>query len=100
MATPLPDPLQLLQQAQLLHDATLRRHGDLLDQHADQLVRLRALDEQQHTLMQQLATLQAKLDARQDDLAAHQRDHAQHMARLDAMLAAVLDLLRRGRNGS
>src|SRR5215831_17801648 len=108
------DRLTLLERAQLLHDATVRRHGDLLDQHAEAMTHLRALAERQQALTQQLADFQTRLDARQDDLATHQRDHAAHMAaldalaadhterlaRLDAILAAVLDLLRRGRNGS
>jgi len=94
------DRLTLLERAQFLHDATLRRHGEALDQHAEQMARLHLLLARQQQMEQEVLALHAKMDARQDDLAAHQRDHAQHMARLDAILAAVLDLLRRGRNGS
>src|SRR5215471_2914642 len=108
------DRLTLLERAQLLHDATLRRHSAALDQHAEQMGRLAVLLERQQQMEQEVLALHAKMDARQDDLATHQRDHAAHMAaldalaadhaerlaRLDAILAAVLDLLRRGRNGS
>jgi len=56
------DPLErltLLERAQLLHDATLRRHGEMLDQHAGALVELRQLQERQERLMETLTQIAA-----------------------------------------
>ena len=39
MAEPFDDRLTLLERVQLLHDATLRRHGELLDRHDDSSLR-------------------------------------------------------------
>ena len=47
MDTPDVDRLTLLERAQLLHDATLRRHGDMLERHADHMAHLEILMEQQ-----------------------------------------------------
>ena len=48
MDTPDPlDRLTLLERAQLLHDATLRRHGEILDRHDEHIALLRGLMEQQ-----------------------------------------------------
>jgi len=65
----------LLEHAHVLHAATLRRHGELLDTHAAQMTLLTSL------LERQLATQQA--------LTATQ-------ARLAETLEAIKDLLRRG----
>ena len=106
------DPLTLLKRAQLLHDATLARHGDLLDSHAEQLTLLLGLEQRQQQHEAEILALLARLADRQDDLAQHQRDHAAHMARLGALIAqheehmdalrqilgAVLEMLRH-RNG-
>ena len=42
------DRLTILERAQLLHDATLRRHGEMLDQHAEQMTLLRGLLSRPH----------------------------------------------------
>ena len=55
------DRLTILERAQLLHDATLRRHGEMLDHHDEQMALLRALLERQVATQQDLATTQAKL---------------------------------------
>ena len=77
--------LTILERAQLLHDATLRRHGDMLDRHeaslanhAEHMARLDALLEQQARIMATLTEVSARLETTQQ---------------------AILDLLRRGGNG-
>jgi hypothetical protein len=64
----LHDRFTILEQAQLLHAATLRRHGDMLDkheerlaQHAEEMRLLRALLERQVQTQQDLAATQAQL---------------------------------------
>jgi hypothetical protein len=47
MDTPDFDRLTLLERAQLLHDATLRRHGKMLDHHDEQMALLQGRMEQQ-----------------------------------------------------
>lgn len=51
---PTPSPLELLQRAQFLHDATLRRHSDRLDQHATEILLLRQMAERQERMLQSL----------------------------------------------
>jgi hypothetical protein len=60
--------LTILERAQLLHDATLRRHGEMLDRHEDQLIahasemtELRRIQERQESLMETLADISARL---------------------------------------
>jgi hypothetical protein len=63
MDTPDLDRLTILERAQLLHDATLRRHGDMLDRHAEAMVELRSIQERQERLMETLAgRLSCKFD--------------------------------------
>jgi hypothetical protein len=57
----LEDRLTILERAQLLHDATLRRHGEMLDRHDEQIALLRSLLERQTQTQQDLAATQAKL---------------------------------------
>ena len=83
------DRLTLLERAQLLHDATLRRHGELMDRHADTLARhgeqmalLRAIQERQEHLMETLTGIAAQ--------------HEERMARLQQTLDAIKDMLERG----
>jgi hypothetical protein len=79
MDTPDPlDRLTLLERAQLLHDATLRRHGEILDRHDDRLARLQDLQEQQTHILLTLTEVSA---------------------RLETTLQAIRDLLDRGSNG-
>jgi hypothetical protein len=63
------DRLSILERAQLLHDATLVRHGEMLDRHEDhlarheeQLVLLRGIVERQDRLMAQLVGVSSRLE--------------------------------------
>jgi ABC-type transporter Mla subunit MlaD len=82
MDTPDLDRLTLLERAQLLHDATLRRHGELLDQHAEAMGALRGLQERQERLMETLAGIAGQ--------------HQERMDRLQQTLDAIKDMLDRG----
>jgi hypothetical protein len=107
------DPLErltILERAQLLHDATLRRHGEILDRHADAMVELRGIQEQQERLMETLTTIAAQHGAHLETLTTIAAQHgvhletlttiaAQHeerMARLQQTLDAIKDMLERG----
>ena len=70
--------LTLLERAQLLHDATLRRHSAMLDQHEARVALLEGLVEQQTRNLTVLTDVSA---------------------RLETTLQAIRDLLRRGDNG-
>jgi hypothetical protein len=117
METPDLDCLTLLERAQLLHDATLRRHGEMLDhhedarvQHAAQLARLDALAERQQQLQADLHALMAGVLSRQDTQTLRLERHAERMAALEALAAqhqermdklqqvldAIKDMLDRG----
>ena len=62
--------LTLLERAQILHDATLRRHGEMLDRHEESRIRheqqmarmLELLDQQQRMQAQLMTIHQAILD--------------------------------------
>ena len=89
MDTPDLDRLTLLERAQLLHDATLQRHGVLLDRHADLLASheanmtaLRQNQERQEHLLETLAGIAAQ--------------HQDRMDRLQQTLDAIKDMLDRG----
>ena len=82
METPDLDRLTLLERAQLLHDATLRRHGALLDQHAEVMGELRRIQERQERLMETLTGIAAQ--------------HQDRMDRLQQVLDAIKDMLDRG----
>lgn len=83
------DRLTLLERAQLLHDATLRRHGDMLEQHADTMGALRSIQERQERLLETLTTIATQHETR---LA----DHDALMLHLAQTLDAIKDLLDRG----
>ena len=61
MDTP-EDRLTILERAQLLHDATLRRHSDMLDRHAERIALLEGLMEQQIRNQTLLAEVSARLE--------------------------------------
>ena len=89
MDTPDLERLTILERAHLLHDATLRRHGELLDrldeargQHDVRLIELRHLAEGQARLLETLTAI-----------AAH---HEERMAAVQQTLAAIKDMLERG----
>ena len=82
MDTPDLDRLTILERAQLLHDATLRRHGEMLERHADAMVELRGIQERQERLMETLTTIAAQ--------------HEERMAKLQQTLDAIKDMLDRG----
>jgi len=74
--------LRPLERAQLLHDATLRRHGEMLDTHATAQAEMRLLLTRQQQMQADVLTL----------LAGHQ----ERMDRLEALMQALKDLLDRG----
>jgi hypothetical protein len=74
--------LTILERAQLLHDATLRRHSEMLDTHAEQLVALRQIQERQERLLEALGTIAGQ--------------HQERMDALQATLDAIKDMLGRG----
>jgi hypothetical protein len=82
MAEDHEDRLTILERAQLLHDATLRRHGDMLDTHAETLTVLRGIQERQARLLEPLTTIAAQ--------------HTERMTTLQQTLDALKDLLDRG----
>jgi uncharacterized protein YukE len=80
--TPDLDRLTMLERAQLLHEATLRRHGEMLDQHAEAMGELRRIQERQERLMETLTGLAAQ--------------HQDRMDKLQQTLDAIKDMLDRG----
>ncbi len=116
METPDLDRLTILERAQQLYDATMRRHGDMLDRHEDSrlqheaalarhetaMAELRSIQERQERLMETLATMlghqadrlttlettQERQERLMETLAEIQRDMRQTQD-------AILDLLRR-----
>jgi uncharacterized coiled-coil protein SlyX len=74
--------LTILERAQLLHDATLRRHGEMLDQHAEAMGELRRIQERQERLMETLTGIAAQ--------------HQDRMDKLQQTLDAIKDMLDRG----
>jgi len=85
------DRLTILERAQLLHDATLRRHGEMLDTLADRMDKLESLMDQQVTNQTALKEIAAQLTQRHDE-------HDAVMRHLAQTLDAIKDLLER-RNG-
>ena len=90
------DRLTILERATLLHDATLRRHGEMLDQlgdarvrHADHMAHLEILMEQQLANQTALRDIIERLTQRQDN-------HEAIMLRLAQTLDAIKDMLDRG----
>jgi hypothetical protein len=82
MDTPDLDRLTLLERAQILHDATLRRHGELLDQHVETMTALRQIQERQERVLETLAGIAGQ--------------HQERMDRLQQTLDAIKDMLDRG----
>jgi hypothetical protein len=82
MADDHEDRLTILERAQLLHDATLRRHGEMLDTHAAALVEVRQIQERQERLMETLTQIAAQ--------------HDERMEKLQQTLDAIKDMLDRG----
>ncbi len=89
MADDAYDRLTLLERAQQLHDATLRRHGEMLDRHETsrlrhevELVHLREIQERQERLMETLTAIAGQ--------------HEERMAKLQQTLDAIKDMLDRG----
>ena len=89
MDTPDVDRLTLLERAQLLHDATLRRHGAMLEGHADHMAHLEILMEQQIENQTALRAIAERLTQRQDQ-------HDDVMRHLAQTLDAIKDMLDRG----
>jgi hypothetical protein len=80
--------LTLLERAQQLHDATLRRHGEMLDRHED----ARAWHEDlliQH--QHEMVLLRALLEYQGQT----QRQLAETSARLEALMQRIMEILRR-----
>jgi hypothetical protein len=75
------DRLTLLERAQFLHDATLRRHGEMLDAHAEAMVELRGIQERQERLMETLTGIAAQ--------------HQERMGELHQILQAIKEMLGR-----
>ena len=90
------DRLTLLERAQLLHDATLRRHGELLEHHEERMARLEGLMEQQLRTQAVLGEIAERLVQRQDQHAERLDRHEEIMLRLTQTLNAIRDLLDRG----
>src|SRR5262245_22972588 len=96
MADDLNDRLTILERAQLLHDATLRRHGEMLDdlegervRHANHIAHLEILMTQQLETQTALREIAERLTARQDQ-------HDDIMRHLAQTLDAIKDMLDRG----
>ena len=72
METPDLERLTIVERAQLLHDATLRRHSEMLDRHEVRMAALADLATRQQRTMEMLTTLvtqmQQTLDAIKDML--------------------------------
>jgi hypothetical protein len=97
------DRLTLFERAQLLHDATLRRHGEMLDRHDDALARheaqmplLRGLIEQQASTQTALREIADRLTQQQDLHAERLARHEEVMLCLAQTLDAVRDMIDRG----
>lgn len=90
-ADPTPTPIELLQRAQLLHDSTLRRHGDMLDRQQDAIARHEEALVRHHSQLAALRTLATAQDATLQRVVALQ-------VQLTTTLQAIKDLLER-RNG-
>ncbi len=56
------DRLTFLERAQLLHDATLRRHGDILARHEERLAHLETLMETQAQILLTLTEVHLRLE--------------------------------------
>ena len=90
------DRLTLLERAQLLHDATLRRHGEILDRHDEHLALLRGLMEQQARTQTALSEIAERLTQQQDLYAERLARQEEVMLRLAQTLDAIRDMLDRG----
>jgi hypothetical protein len=99
MPDDLDDRLDLLARAQETLARTLRLHADVLATHADahreHRERMAKLEDNHQVLLDLLAASEQRLEQQRQMLA----NHADHMARLDALLQAIKDLVERWRNG-
>jgi outer membrane protein TolC len=77
--------LSSLERAEFLHASTLRRHGDMLEQHDARMSALERLIADQQRMQQQLLDVSTRLTASQE--------------RLDTILQAIKDQLNRPPNG-
>jgi hypothetical protein len=100
---PEADRLTVLEQAQQLHDETLRRHGEWLLRQAQLLDSLAAIAQQHDARLAALEHMIQQHDARLavlNDLAARHdvrmAQQAEQMARLQQILEAIRDMLDRG----
>lgn len=84
--------LTILERAQLLHDSTLRRHGDMLDRQMDAIARHEEALLRHHSQLAALRTLAEAQNATLQRVIALQTD-------LTTTLQAIKDLLER-RNGA
>lgn len=91
--------LTILERAQLLHDSTLRRHGDMLDRQMDAIARHEEALLRHHSQLAALRTLAEAQDATLQRVIALQAQLTDTTIRLEATLQAIKDLLER-RNGS
>ncbi len=88
MDTPDVDRMTLLERAQQLHDATLRRHGEMLDRHEDNLI--------QHAFaMGELRSIQERQERLMETLTHIAMQHDERMAKLQQTLDAIKDMLDR-----
>lgn len=92
---PTPTPLELLQRAQFLHDATLRRHSDSLERHETALVVLRQLAESQTRTMQRLEDLSTRLTESQIAHSSRLAAVEEAIVRIAQTLDAIKDMLGR-----
>lgn len=81
MDSPDVDRMTILERAQQLHDATLRRHGDMLDQHTITMSILRNIAERQERMMETLTHIAMQ--------------HDERMNKLQQTLDAIKDMLDR-----
>jgi hypothetical protein len=99
MPDDLDDRLDLLARAQETLARTLRLHANVLATHADahreHRERMAKLEDNHQVLLDLLAASEQRLEQQRQMLA----NHADHMARLDALLQAIKDLVERWRNG-
>jgi len=88
--------LTILERAQLLHDATLRRHGEMLDRHEDSRLQHEAQMARMEALLEQQTRTQTALSEIADRLIQRQDQHEEILRRLAQTLDAIRDMLDRG----
>jgi len=88
--------LTILERAQLLHDATLRRHGEMLDRHEDSRLQHEAQMARMEALLEQQTRTQTAISEIADRLIQRQDQHEEILRRLAQTLDAIRDMLDRG----